>query len=365
MYLRQVTYQLGVRLKSLIPCFHKSHVENLVLLVIGIAYSRGVSMPKAAQAVPYNRTQVESRVQRFERLLQCGKFIPLEVLTPIAKKVLKSISRSGRVEIHALMDRSMINDTINLLHISVAYHGRALPLGWVRVPHEGSSDLKLQQKLLTWFKQCLPRQAQAVIVADREFHSIHLAEWIEKDLGLSFALRIKAGTTIEYDGITCAAGGLASKGRSYLYEAVKVTTDPSASYRCNLAAIWDQDQEEPWLLITNLTNLEQVRQIYHERFWIEEMFSDTKSRGLNLEETRLKDPDRLERLLVAVTIAYLWIMEVGALVVQRDQWRRVDNRGAKRSVSLCQIGLRWLKELQNEGRLPPLFSGSFIALEAT
>lgn len=160
-------------------------------------------------------------------------------------------------------------------------------------------------------------------------------------------------------------GELARKGRSYLYEAVKVTTDPSASYRCNLAAIWDQDQEEPWLLITNLTNLEQVRQIYHERFWIEEMFSDTKSRGLNLEETRLKHPDRLERLLVAVTIAYLWIMEVGALVVQRDQWRRVDNRGAKRSVSLCQIGLRWLKELQNEGRLPPLFSGSFIALEAS
>lgn len=216
MYLRQVTYQLGVRLKSLIPCFHKSHVENLVLLVIGIAYSRGVSMPKAAQAVPYNRTQVESRVQRFERLLQCGKFIPLEVLTPIAKKVLRSISRSGRVEIHALMDRSMINDTINLLHISVAYHGRALPLGWVRVPHEGSSDLKLQQKLLTWFKQCLPRKAQAVIVADREFHSIHLAEWIEKDLGLSFALRIKAGTTIEYDGITCAAGGI-SEERPFLF----------------------------------------------------------------------------------------------------------------------------------------------------
>jgi hypothetical protein len=364
MYLRKVTYQLGVRLKSLVPCFHKPNVENLVLLVIGIAYGRSVCLPKAAQAVPYNRIQVESRVQRFERLVQCEKWVPLDVLKPVAKKVLKGISRYGRVEIRALMDRSMINDTINLLHISVAYHGRALPLGWVRVPHEGNSDLKLQQQLLTWFKQCLPEGARVAIVADREFHSIHLAEWIEKKLRLKFVLRIKAGTTVEYEENSYSAGDLARKGSAYLYESVKVTTDPNATHRVNLVAIWDKDQEEPWLLITNHSDPNLVRQIYQERFWIEEMFSDTKSRGLNLEETRLTDPDRLERLLVAVTLAYLWIMEVGALVVIRDQWRQVDNRGANRSVSLCQIGLRWLKELQNQDRIPPVFSGAFKPLEA-
>jgi len=43
------------------------------------------------------------------------------------------------------------------------------------------------------------------------------------------------------------------------------------------------------------------------------MFSDHKSRGLNLESTRLTGPDRIERLLVAVTLAYLWIMERGRL----------------------------------------------------
>jgi hypothetical protein len=53
MYLRTITYQLGVRLKSLVPCFHKSHSENLALLVVGIAYSRSVSLPEAASAAPY------------------------------------------------------------------------------------------------------------------------------------------------------------------------------------------------------------------------------------------------------------------------------------------------------------------------
>lgn len=365
MYLRKVTYQLGARVKSLVPCFHKSHLQNLVLLVIGIAYSRSVSLPKAAQEAPYKRIQVESRVQRFERLLQCEKLVPLDALKPTAKKVLKSIHRGGRGEIRAAMDRTMINDTINLLYITVAYGGRALPLGWVRVPHEGSSDLRLQQQLLRWFKSCLPEGARATIIADREFHSIRLATWIEKRLNLDFVLRIKAGTKVEYEGHWYSAGELAGPNRTRIWKSVKVTMDLKATHRVNLVTVWDEGQEEPWLLITNLSNAKKVREIYANRFWIEEMFSDHKSRGLNLESTRLTDPKRLERLLVAVTLAYLWIMEVGAWVVLNDKWRQVDNRGAERSVSLCQIGLRWLTECRNRGILPPLFSGTFKPLEAT
>lgn len=365
MYLRKVTYQLGLRVKRLVPRFHKSHLENLVLLVIGIAYSRSVSLPKAAGAVPYKRIQIESRVQRFERLVQCEKLVPLNALKPTAKKVLKSIHRYGRGEIRALVDRTMINDTINLLYITVAYGGRALPLGWVVVPHEGNSNLRLQQQLLRWFKSCLPEGAWATIIADREFHSIRLGTWIEKRLGLNFVLRIKAGTKVEYHGHWYSAGELASLGRTRIWKSVKVTLDLKSSHRVNLVTVWDRGQAEPWLLITNLTDARKVREIYANRFWIEEMFSDHKSRGLNLESTRLTDPKRLERLLVAVTLAYLWIMEVGALVVLNGCWRQVDNRGAERSVSLCQIGLRWLTERRNQGFLPPLFSGCFKPLEAT
>ena len=362
MYLRTVTYQLGVRLKSLIPCFHKSHVENLVLLVTGIAYARSVSLPKAAGAVPYKRIQLESRVERFERLLQCEKLEPLSALKPTAKKVLSELSRGGRVHLKVIMDRSMLNDTLNLLFLAVAYEGRALPLGWVRVPHEGNSNLRLQQQLLRWFKACLPLGATATVVADREFHSIHLAAWVVEKLGLCFVLRIKAGTCVEYAGEWYKAGELARQGGSLSWEEVKITRDHKANYRVHLVAIWDEGEDEPWLLITNHTDPQQVRAIYAARFWIEEMFSDHKSRGLNLESTRITDPDRLERLLVAVTLAYLWIMQVGALVVRREQWRQVDNRGAQRSVSLCQIGLRWLRERMNQGLLPPLFTGCFKPL---
>lgn len=364
MYLRTVIYQLGTRLKSLLPCFHKSHHENLIWLIVGMTYGRTVSLPGAARKAPGKRIQLEGRVQRFERLLQCPKFVPLEVLRPVVTKLLRAQQRRKQPLV-ILMDRSMINDTLNLLHVALAFGGRALPLGWVRVPHEGNSDLALQQELLRWLQSCLPAGARPTLLADREFHSIHLAQWVGEVLQWDFVLRLKAGTFVECDGSWLQAGELAERGRTARYGPVKVTKDRRATYRVHLVTHWAQDEAEPWLLLTNLGSAQVAVARYAQRFWIEEMFSDHKSRGLNLEATRLTDPDRLERLLVAVSLAYLWIMEVGVLVVVTKRWRYVDNRGAARSVSLCQIGLRWLEECHNEDVLPPLFTGSFKPLPKT
>ena len=350
MYLRQTIYQLGLRVKALVPCFHKSHIENLIFMIVDIAYSRSVNLPQVASHVPIKNIQIEGRVQRFERLLSCGKFVALDVMKPVAQQVLKRMNRSGH-PLMILMDRTMINDTTNLLYVAVAFGRRALPLGWIEVPHEGNSDLELQKKLLSWLLECLPQAAQVYIVADREFHSIHLAKWIKQEMKAHFVLRIKAGTWVEVAGQWYKAGELAIKGKQLFWQEVKVTRDRKAENRVNLLAVWDKSEDEPWLLISDAEKGKIIKQIYEKRYWIEEMFSDNKSRGLNLEATRITDPDRVERLLVAVTLAYLWIMEVGALVVARGEWRKVDNRGADRSVSLCQIGLRWLREKLIQGVL--------------
>ncbi len=365
MYLRAVTYQMQNQIESLIPCFHKSHRRNLALMVVGMAYQKSVQLPHIATSVYVNGIELESRVERFERLLQCEKFEALEVLRPIATKVLRQLSTGRAVELMILMDRSMINDGLNLLWVAVAYHGRALPLGWVEVPHAGNSDLALQQQLLSWLWSCLPITAEVSIVADREFHSIHLAEWIEKKLGLKYVLRIKKGTYIEVDGVWMKAGELAVRGESAKFSEVKVTKDKKATHRLNLMAIWNEDEAEPWLLITNLQEAKKVGETYQKRYWIEEMFSDHKSRGLNLEATRITDSGRLQRLLVAVSLAYLWLMQIGFHVVTQGWWRQVDNRGAQRSVSLCQIGLRWLAEKRNEGLFPPLFTAAFASVYET
>ena len=57
MYLRKVAYQLGVRVKSLLPRFHKSHLRNLALSLVKIPiFSKLGSLHK--------RTRLKSGVGR-------------------------------------------------------------------------------------------------------------------------------------------------------------------------------------------------------------------------------------------------------------------------------------------------------------
>ncbi len=130
------------RLMNLLPNFHKGQVKNLIALAVGMAAGGSVNLPQVARYAPIGKIQVEGRVQRFERLIQCPKFAPLDVLQPVARQILNHLWKRNRA-ILIIMDRSLINDTLNLLHVAVGYGGRALPLGWF--PHEGSSDFKLQK----------------------------------------------------------------------------------------------------------------------------------------------------------------------------------------------------------------------------
>ena len=64
MRLRVVGYQVQVRLRTLLPCFHKAHIENLALMVVGMVFAQSVSLPAVARYMPPNSIHIEGRVQR-------------------------------------------------------------------------------------------------------------------------------------------------------------------------------------------------------------------------------------------------------------------------------------------------------------
>ena len=83
---------------------------------------------------------------------------------------------------------------------------------------------------------------------------------------------------------------------------------------------------------------------YALRMRIEESFRDDQSGGFDLEHTRLKDPARLERLLLAVAIATLWCHELGEQVIQDQALQdELDPGGKERELSIFQLGLRFFK----------------------
>ena len=73
-----------------------------------------------------------------------------------------------------------------------------------------------------------------------------------------------------------------------------------------LLARWDQGYEEVWLIVTDLSPTQATAVWYGMRAWIEGGFKDTKRGGWGWHQTKMVDPERAERLWLAIAVATLW-----------------------------------------------------------
>ena len=83
---------------------------------------------------------------------------------------------------------------------------------------------------------------------------------------------------------------------------------------------------------------------------IEQSFRDDKSGGFDMEHTRLQHVERIDHLLLAMAIATLWCHELGEFILkQGNTFRSQVDPAHKRTLSLFQLGLRWLKRVLATG----------------
>ncbi len=66
-----------------------------------------------------------------------------------------------------------------------------------------------------------------------------------------------------------------------------------------------------YLIPVSAEHSPEPHQEYKERWGIETLFGALKSRGFNLEETHVKDPERLSRLLALLALAFTLAFLVG------------------------------------------------------
>ncbi len=65
---------------------------------------------------------------------------------------------------------------------------------------------------------------------------------------------------------------------------------------CSLLARWDEGYKDPWLIVTDLKPEQGNPRWYGFRSWIESSYRDVKSDGRARHKTRLREPQRAERL---------------------------------------------------------------------
>ncbi len=108
---------------------------------------------------------------------------------------------------------------------------------------------------------------------------------------------------------------------------------------------------ERLLLITNRTDLQQVLEVYGQRWAIETTFACLKSRGFNLEDTHLTHPQRWHLLLGLLAWTLLWALLVGEHLHQRKPIPR--KKHGRPAISLFRRGLDQLTQIIHQAREQP------------
>ena len=61
---------------------------------------------------------------------------------------------------------------------------------------------------------------------------------------------------------------------------------------------WEVGQDQPWYLVSDQPGQADLLKIYGRRMWVEEMYSDMRGHGFDLEVSQLKPADHIGPLFL-------------------------------------------------------------------
>lgn len=250
------------------------------------------------------------RVWRFT----CNRRV--EVHTAMAG-VVKALTRRRKKPLIVSFDWTDVRD-LHTLMAAACIGGRAVPLVWASYTGKSlkRSQNSLEDRLLRKLRGLIPMSAPVTILADRGFGR---AEWaaVCQELKFRYVVRIKPDVTIScsrYRGVLRRYP--TKKGMAHLLRDVDYRKDKRV--RHNVVIRWRPDlpkaRDEPWFLMTDLDGkAERICQLFSRRMSVEELFRDGKSKrnGQSLRDTRIGKPDRFDRFLLVVALAYLVLVGAG------------------------------------------------------
>jgi hypothetical protein len=281
-----------------------SELLTLQILIWLLQVHRQVRIERLASSFPYP-IKCESRRKKIQRFLILPNLsLPL-LWFPLIKKIIATQFKQGE-RLIITVDRTQWKAN-NISVVSVIWKKRALPIYWLLLSKKGSSNFYEQVSTIRPVLRLL-KEYNLVVIGDREYRSTALALWLTKKK-INFILRLNKNTLIKprYKKYQLLDSLDIKPGDKIKYQEVLVTKDHQKK-RFNVVVYWrrkynSKQLPNPWYLLTNLENKDEVIKIFASRGGIEAMFRDCKSGGYNLEGSQA-NAQRLTNLVLLIAIAY-------------------------------------------------------------
>ena len=288
--------------------------------------------------------QTDSVRRRFYRFFQ---YVRLDG-TLAARVVVDLLGLRGKSWVLAI-DRTNWDfgkTTINILMISVTWNGMGIPLLWMLLPTAGNSHTSERTELLDRLRAAFPDMKIAALMGDREFIGDAWMAYLHGEK-IPFILRLRENQHV-------LRGGYAAMSIAAIARHLRVRDKMIAKGWCRLGCQNETLSLPVRLVIVRLTSGELLALAcsgrachalarYRQRWTIETMFGNLKTKGFALEATHLTDPDKLCTLLALLAFAVALTVKTGVAMARLPPIP-VKKHG-RRACSLFALGLRTLRKI--------------------
>lgn len=289
--------------------WNKARIKFVARFLLALYTAQTVNLSRLATAFS-GHAQEESNYKRLQRFLRSFTLPYAEVAAFVVKLL-------GVPAPYTLaLDRTnwqVGTVALNILMLSIVYRGIAFPVVWIVLPTAGNSDTGERETVLEIFIALFGAPAIACLLGDREFVGQRWFRFLQQQR-IKFQMRLKKDTLVRN-----ARGQEVQAWRLFCRTRINCLLIIPAARQMWGMELYLSGCRLPhgeYLILVAPEFCQAPAEQYRQRWGIETLLGALKSRGFNLEDTHLKDPERLSRLRALLALAFTWAFVVG-------QWQAI------------------------------------------
>lgn len=318
-----------------------SRLETLAVLIVGLVQCRTVNLSHIASQFPA-QVQHKSNYRRLQRFFQM-----IRLDQSLVARIVVGMLNLSRPKCLAL-DRTnwkVGRKDINILMLAIVTRRFRVPLLWTVLDYQGNSNTDQRITLIQRYLDLFDVASIELLMADREFIGRDWIEFLRKN-NVPFAIRVKANQRVALsDGRLWALRTLLRKRRKSRSITAFEACLPASSAPVSFAAKWidgRKDCQGEWLVvITNSHDAKRALRTYKRRWAIECLFGDAKTRGFNIEDTRMTASEKIDTLTAIITLAITWSYRCATQTMGMKAIKRKSH--GRREKSWFRIGMDALR----------------------
>ena len=313
-----------------ILAFREREIERLCTVICAILLAGSSQYSLLARQIGKSISQPH-RIQFLRRFFDSNLFTQESVYHPILVHALKGYRP---LIWHLVIDRTTLKPhELDLLTVAIVFRKRAIILGWQFV-NFGMTSASTQIALLERIYHLVPEEQSVILHGDSEFGSVPMMKYLKRKRKWDFILG-QSPHTYYFNGdnqLFYLKDLKIQKHRTVICKNI-LWTKQHRYGPVNLFAFYGPHQStastsrvDYRYCLTNLPKGCTYKFIGRRRWGTECMYKDFKSAGFNYDLSAIKERNRLEVLLIVISVAYLWVTCIGRSMTKQGLRHFVDNK---------------------------------------